>query len=544
MDRRVRTPIRAALLAAIGAAGLLLAACSNVNLVQLLTTEVMRATNKFLVVNAVGPTAPTNVNPGAPIVIEFDRPLSTTSVDSTSIVIAPSDLFVPTFMLSNGNKTLSVEADPYLKDNTTYEVRLTLALRAEDGSTLEQERTWSFGTGVYPAGSLKVTDGGGTEVTYTRFLQPHFTITYKAICDKYRVSTDPAAFGSFTDPDAGWRPLSGPSPWTFPSSDLESPTFSLSSGDGQKTVYIQFLRTVTGDRSLVRSDVVVLDQTLPGVPAISPSTIYINGYSPTGTTATVTVTDASGISSYNWSYSAPVTVSSTTVSNPTIGAGVADGGPYSLSLTVTDGAGNISASSASASVIRDTVAPNAPFFDATNTPLYMIATRPFYDWAPSGGGSGNYRLTIEGFKPATTSSTYLTFKEDLKDGVYFAHIEERDLAGNWSSPDALNRDDWTTVIAPMVPPHRFEGVPLVPPKNFHILEWRPVERALSYRLYLRLAGGVFPKGGTLITTSYYDPTLAAGTKYEWFVEAYGDTLGTKYIAALPASSYFGFMTGK
>ncbi len=544
MDRRVRTLIRTAFLAAVAAAGLLLASCSNVNLVALLTTEVKRATNKFLVVNTVGPTAPTNVNPGAPIVIEFDRPLSLASLDSTSIVITPSDLFVPAFILSNGNKTLSIEADPYLKDNTTYEVRLTLALRAEDGSSLEQERTWSFGTGEYPAGSLKVTDGEGTEVTYTRFLQPHFTITYKAICDKYRVSTDPAAFASFTDPDAGWRSLTGPSPWTFPSSDLTSPAFSLASGDGEKTVYIQFLRTATGDRSLVRSDVVVLDQTLPSAPSISPSTIYINGYSPSGTTASVSATDASGITSYNWSYSAPVTVSSTTVSNPTIGAGGADGGPYSLSLTVTDGAGNISPSSPSASVIRDTVAPNAPFFDTTNTPLYMVSTRPFYDWAPNGGGSSNFRLTIEGFKPATTTSTSLTFREDLRDGVYFAHIEERDLAGNWSSPDALNRDDWTTVIASMVPPHRFEGVPLIPPKNFHVLAWRPVEKALSYRLYLRVAGGVFPKGGTLITTTYYDPSLAAGTKYEWFIEAYGDTLGTKYIASLPASSYFGFITAK
>ena len=65
MDRRVRTLIRAALLAAVGAAGLLLAACSNVNLVQLLTTEVMRATNKFLVIQSVDPVnGAANVDPG------------------------------------------------------------------------------------------------------------------------------------------------------------------------------------------------------------------------------------------------------------------------------------------------------------------------------------------------------------------------------------------------------------------------------------------------------------------------------------------------
>ncbi len=544
MDRRVKVPLRAALLAAVAAAGLLLTACSPTNLIDLLTTEVKLANNKYLIVNSVSPTAPSNVNPGAPIVIEFDRHLSEASINSASIVITPADLFTPSFVLSNGNKTLSIEPEPYLKDNTTYDIRVTLAVLGEDGSALEQDRTWSFGTGVYPAGALKVTDNGGTEVTYTRFSQPYFTITYKAICDKYRVSTDPAAYSSYADPDTGWRPLSGPSPWTFPSSDLTSPAFSLAGGDGSKTIYVQFLRTGTGDRSLVKSDVVVLDQTQPAAPTISPATIYINQYSPTGTTATVAASDASGISSYNWTYSAPVTVSSSTISNPTIGAGSADGGPYSLSLTVTDGAGNISGSSAIANVYRDTVAPSTPFFDTSNTPLYTISPRPFYDWYPNGGGSSNYRLTIEGFKPATTTATYLTFKEDLKDGEYRAHIEERDLASNWSAADALNRDDWTTVIAPMVPPHRFEGVPLTPPKNYHILEWREVEKALSYKVYLRVYGGVFPKFGTLITTAYYDPVLAAGTRYEWYVEAFSDLLGTRYISSLPSTSYIGFTTAK
>ena len=53
MDRGMKATIRAALLAAVAAAGLLLTACSNVNIIDLLTTEVKRATNKFLVVEGV-----------------------------------------------------------------------------------------------------------------------------------------------------------------------------------------------------------------------------------------------------------------------------------------------------------------------------------------------------------------------------------------------------------------------------------------------------------------------------------------------------------
>src|SRR5690349_18509425 len=109
MDRRA--VVRAALSAGIiAAAGIALATCSNpINIQDAVTTEVMVANNKFLIVDQTGPFIPnqTNVSPGTPVWVKFDRDLDEASVGTTAVVFSPAATWTWTYNPST--RTLTVQ---------------------------------------------------------------------------------------------------------------------------------------------------------------------------------------------------------------------------------------------------------------------------------------------------------------------------------------------------------------------------------------------------------------------------------------------------
>ncbi len=176
--------------------------CSNpIDILKSVTNEVKRSNAKFLVVKGLqSPIGTASVNPGTPITIEFDRPVNASTVSSSTITVTPSNgtsiKYSLTIDYSNANKTVTLTPKPFLEDTTQYDVTVTTGVLGDDASELEAPMSWSFKTGVYPAGDITFTDGthtpdglGYNKINYIGAVSPlQLWINYKAVVDKYRMS--------------------------------------------------------------------------------------------------------------------------------------------------------------------------------------------------------------------------------------------------------------------------------------------------------------------------------------------------------------------
>jgi hypothetical protein len=560
----MKTKKRSLMVAGIACAGVVLSTlalvtCDSTNVLALITTEVKKANNKLLVVTGlVSPASTANVNPGIAITLEFDRPVDTKTVTSSSISIAPTDGSAVDFALaisfSNANKTVTLEPNPFLKDNTSYDIVLSKDVLAEDGSELEKAMSWSFTTGVYPAGNLLITDASGNDISYTKNqIGLYSKIIYKTVADKYRLGNAPTDFNNFADPDAGWRSTildcSSGAVFQLP------PSFALPAGDGSKTVYIQFQRSSTGDMSTVRSDTIILDQTPPTVEA-GPE-VWVS----TGTASpSATASDTNGVASYMWSgvtCSSAANILAPTFSNP----GVDD--IYPATLTVTDVAGNVGTDTTS--LVRDTAPLNkAPTFISVPPAGYLIDYKQF-SWSWQGNADNlrggetpklfrfrlNYNDPVDGWKPAfvyadkVTSTQYSPkFSPPKTQGLYDLKIHntiyepiayrmyvwETDRLGNLSGA-ATAADVFVTSVLPY---NGQTGVGLTP-----TLYWRTMYDSLKGvpegKAYLGYFGEYAGPGKfTLLDRAEITPAkvgeiqswdisknkLKLGMTYGWYVVAY------------------------
>lgn len=102
---------------------------------------------------------------------------------------------------------------------------------------------------------------------------------------------------------------------------------------------------------------------------------------------------------------------------------------------VTDLAGNANASATQLSVTYDSVAPTAPMLSGT-TPTNN--TTPTWSWSAGSGGNGTFRYKLDDstMTSGATTTTNATFTPSsaLAAGAHTLYVQERDAAGNWSSP--------------------------------------------------------------------------------------------------------------
>jgi hypothetical protein len=559
----MKTKSRSILVAGIALAGLALSTlalvtCDSTNVLAMITTEVKKANNKLLVVTGlVSPAGTENVNPGISITLEFDRPVDTNTITASTLTVTPADGSAVDYALaisfSNGNKTVTLEPNPFLKDNTSYDIVLSKDVLAEDGSELEKAVSWSFKTGVYPAGNLLITDASGNDIAYTKDRSAlHLKIIYKTVADKYRIGNAITDFSNFTDPDAGWRPtsdfLSG-SVYTTPSSSLDSKYFEMPAGDGAKTIYIQFQRSSTGDISTIRSDTIILDTVKPVI-SVSTPTIY---HGPAGApTASITASDdRSGVdaASYAWANVTNTTVTPANSTTPTISVSGGDAS-YAVTVTVKDIAGNIS-DPGTVTVIKDLTPPNlAPGFTVTPaTPAFAMTPAPRWDWQPlsvSGyetlpGRIYKYELrdsdNILYYSRDPTAALYFRlsapkwpdYSRRLQPGTYTLKVWERDNAGNYSAPAT----SLPLVVTSILPEHGSLGLTI--PVT---LQWWTIANPADPTRYPYPRGGyvlhwgALDKNGILIEqrprdvplVEGADPSeqlseldLKTGTSYGWYV---------------------------
>ena len=265
MDRRMKATLRAALLAAVAAAGLLLTACSNVNIIDLLTTEVKRATNKFLIVQSVDPAnGVVNANAGGRIAIKVDRTVDMATVDAATITLTDLTGTDPTVVeldydFNDVSKILYLDPDPWLGDNTEYVLTITKGVKGSDGSELETEYTWSFTTGVFPKVNIKIE----ADKAATNKLDPT-KLNLNIECNKitsivYHLGSTEAECLAST----AWYPVGG-------TNFIDSTHFGFAAGDGQRSVYIQLKDEGLMEYSAVRFDTIVLDTVKPTITVNAP----------------------------------------------------------------------------------------------------------------------------------------------------------------------------------------------------------------------------------------------------------------------------------
>jgi hypothetical protein len=551
MDRRVKATIRAALLAAVAAAGMLLSACSNVNLVALLTTEVMRATNKFLVVQSVDPVnGAANVDPGGRIAIKVDRALDMSSVDSTTVTLSDLTGTDPTvftfdYTFNDVSKILYLDADPWLGDNSEYVLTITKGVKGTDGSVVENEYVWSFTTGIYPKGSVKIeADKAATNKAFPTKLS--LTITCNDVGYYYRVGASEAQCLA-----AGWD--GGP----IPASYVDTAIYGFASGtlDGTQSVYIQ-VRNVGGQASSVKFDTIILDTVKPTITVNAP-TIYQNATT-AATPAITPADDRSGIDTgtYSWS-GAGLSFSATNVQTPTITAG-ADGS-YTASVSVQDLAGNTS-TAATMAVVRDTVAPNAAPTVAPTTGNPACTPAPRWSWAKQSTAGGEttpvfaweLRDSVGGVFVSSSSTTgtsntrpsvkWPDYTRGAMPGVYTMWVWERDLAGNRSASAGTS----TVTVTSILPVDGATGIILSP-----TLQWwtiaNPRESSAAPRYYILHFGylyrGIYRElSATEVAQpekadpSYLIKGLGLATEYLWYIEV------PDFDLRVPAKDYYSFTT--
>ncbi len=210
----------------------------------------------------------------------------------------------------------------------------------------------------------------------------------------------------------------------------ESYSWALSSGDGSKTVYSQFLDSA--DNASYFTYTITLDETNP---ATSDFTINSGASIASNTSASLTYTYTETNSLWaeyrndGGSWSARESLSGGSITkNWVLKSEVGDRTVY---LRLKDIAGNEAVFTDHISL--DNAAPDSP---SVTVNLISYSYRPTWTWTGGGGGSGIYRYKLDDSDLASgateTAETTYTPSSDLSEGNHILYIQEKDSAGNWS----------------------------------------------------------------------------------------------------------------
>jgi hypothetical protein len=256
MDRIVTRRLLAA--AGFALAAILLSTCSNpINLLETLETEVKIANNKFLVVKDFTPdNSAANINPGASVSVQFDRALDMTTVTESTLLVAPMTAIDRLdFSFNSGTNTLSIDAYPLYADATDYTVTVTKGVRGADGSEVLKDLPWSYTTGTFPNGNVKIKVGSVVDAAYvTDNSNITMVITTNNVAKSYRTGTSEANLLA----NLTWNPT--------PSTSYELANFTLNSGEGVQEAWVQFSNLAGDVTSIARFDTVIRDTIPPNPP--------------------------------------------------------------------------------------------------------------------------------------------------------------------------------------------------------------------------------------------------------------------------------------
>ena len=202
--------------------------------------------------------------------------------------------------------------------------------------------------------------------------------------------------------------------------------------EGTHTMYVQE-RNAFGNWSDSGSKAILIDITRPNSPtvAIIDGDGYIN-ITENSAGVSFTVTGESGASYTISLINGTLTSGSTTGILPETGFALqaSASGTVTVSVTLTDPAGNSSLSPGSDTSNADLAAPGAPAVTVTDDP--PDNKRPTWKWTSGGGGNGTFRYHLDSDPEVQGTITEFTPSKDLDSGSHTMYVRERDTAGNWS----------------------------------------------------------------------------------------------------------------
>ncbi len=520
MEPRVKPVVAFAAIAILAFA---LTTCSNpINFVAEVTDAVMVAKDMYLEVIAVTPVKnETAFSPDDPILIEFDRDIDLASVTDATVSFIPGETFASSF--DAGTNTLTI-LPTALDGVTDYQITVNSGVRGTDGSQIRDPYIWNFHTTNAPSGSVVIKDRDNNNATYTNSATANkLEIGANGVVTQMRCSKDPFLA---TDNSLVWENVAA----------LKDP-FTINTGDGEQTVYIQFRDNPTDDhRSSVKTDTIILDTTAPAITLNNPPT-YLNSY---GWTSDVSVTETgSGIASYAWSKydgTATVALSPTDQLNTTVTGSV--GGTLRLRLIVIDGAGNtgyyyhLPANPFYFTV--DLIPPAAP--TVTGPGAKTTDATPDFSW--DAGEGGPYQYKFAGSSYTETAFAYASPSINGRYGTNTMYVQQRDAAGNWSTAGSAATFIYPSILLPT------QGDTLV--SLMPTLRW--ASRSLPYYTYdvwFGIPGKMEQILRDTAAFSYTFPSkLGVNRVYTWYYVVYYRGELQSYVPYnARKEEYFSFRTG-
>jgi PKD repeat protein len=254
-----------------------------------------------------------------------------------------------------------------------------------------------------PTGSVTIAQGA----TYTNSTSVTLTLSADD-------ATSGIAYMRFSDDNIDWtiwEPYSTSKTWT------------LTTGDGAKTIYVQF-KDNAGLTSLIYQDTITLDTIKPTADAGVDQTVNEDTLVTFDASAS---TDENGIASYTWTFT-DTTPQTLTGKNPTYT--FATPGTYTITLKVTDPAGN----TATDTVIITVLDITKPIANAGSDRTVNEDTSITLDGSASSDNIGitayTWTFTDVTIKTLTGPKPTYTFNTP---GVYTITLNVTDAAGNWAT---------------------------------------------------------------------------------------------------------------
>ena len=300
--------------------------------------------------NFTPPSAPYDVDTTPPTVSSTSPASNATGVGISSAISATfsedmdsSTINTNTFTLSGGgsvsgtvsysNKTATFTPSGNLSYSTTYTATITTGVKDISGNAMSSTYTWSFTTSsapdtTAPSGAVAVSGASYTNSTA-------ITLNLSA--------TDNVGVTGYYISDSSSTPSASASGWTSVTSTTSysaTVSYTLSGGDGSKTIYVWY-KDAAGNVSSTANATITLDTTVPTVTISSPTS------SSTYTTTSSTISlggsasdSSSGISSVTWSNDRGGSGTATGTASWTVSGISLSSGDNKITVTAKDGAGN------------------------------------------------------------------------------------------------------------------------------------------------------------------------------------------------------------
>jgi hypothetical protein len=444
--------------------------CDNpVDLLGEVEVKVMKANKRYLEVvgiRALSLLTDQSVSPGSVIEVQFDRPFDPSTVSSNlSVKTLGGSSAVVAIDPKAPSNILRFKPEPYYIGNSDY-ILLLSNVSGADGSVMSDSISWSFRTGVAPAGFLKLTAKDSDTLTgYTREELISASVEANELVSKFALANTPEALEPPPEDGLQWLSVSGAADCDWNLADQTQ---------GSHTVYARF-RQYTGSvyvYSEVVSATISFDNIPPAVSAITNNYAGSSqSYLKTGSfvfTASITNggTSPSPIR-YVWFYKD--TVSGSTTENKVAEDATAEfqwvwntgsdaEGAYYIKARVRDGAGNWSAVNYNNLRYVDKTAPIFSSFTLNGGSAYTTNAAITASMNVSGAydmcfslytytGSGWRFDATTPYVPYAPSYSLTLASDDQNKWVY---LYARDLAGNQASSGGSTPYD--TIILDTVPP--------------------------------------------------------------------------------------------